>query len=159
MKVHKTNAARFLDRAGIAYRLVPYEVDENDLSAAHLAARLGEDLDAVFKTLVLRGDKTGYFICVVPGGADVDLRKAAKVSGNKSAALIPMKELVAVTGYMRGGCSPLAMKKFFPTFIHESVTGREAVYVSAGQRGLQLHLAPADLVRAAGAAVADIVAP
>lgn len=162
MKAHKTNAARLLDRAGTAYDLVPYEVDESDLSAVHLAvqlaAQLGQDLAAVFKTLVLRGDKTGYFVCVVPGGADVDLKKAAKVSGNKSAALIPMKDLVAVTGYMRGGCSPLAMKKKFPTIIDSTVTAHERVYVSAGQRGLQLRLAPDDLVRAAEAVVADIAA-
>lgn len=158
MKAHKTNAARQLDREKVGYELIPYTVDENDLSAAHLAADLNEDITAVFKTLVLKGDKTGYFVCVVPGDADVDLKKAAKVSGNKNAALIPMKDLVSVTGYMRGGCSPLAMKKFFTTFIHESALEKERVYVSAGQRGLQLRLAPEDLVRAAGAVVADIVA-
>lgn len=158
MKMNKTNAARLLDKAGIAYDLVPYEVDEDDLSAAHLAAQLGQDLASIFKTLVLKGDKTGYFVCVVPGGADVDLKKAAKASGNKSAALIPMKDLVAVTGYMRGGCSPLAMKKKFPTFIDDSVALHERVYVSAGQRGLQLHLAPDDLARAAEAVVAAITA-
>lgn len=158
VKAHKTNAARLLDKAGIAYALVPYTVDEADLSAAHLAAQLGQDLALVFKTLVLKGDKTGYFVCVVPGGADVDLKKAARESGNKSAALIPMKDLVGVTGYMRGGCSPLAMKKKFPTLIDAAVTAHEAVYVSAGLRGLQLCLAPGDLVRAADAVVADIAA-
>lgn len=158
MKAHKTNAARLLDRAGVSYELVSYAVDEHDLSAAHLAAQLGEDLDRVFKTLVLRGDKTGYFVCVVPGGADVDLKKAARLSGNKSAAMIPMKDLVAVTGYMRGGCSPLAMKKKYPTFIHESAVGHASVYVSAGQRGVQILLAPEDLARAAGATIADIAA-
>ena len=157
MKAHKTNAARLLDRAKTAYELVPYTVDENDLSAGHLAAQLGQDIERIFKTLVLRGDKTGYFVCVVPGDAEVDLKKAAKVSGNKSAAMIPMKDLVAVTGYMRGGCSPLGMKKAFPTYIHESAHEHAAIYVSAGQRGLQLLLAPDDLLQAASASLADIV--
>lgn len=158
MKIQKTNAARLLDRLKIEYDLIPYTVDENDLSAAHLAEDLGEDIRTVFKTLVLKGDKTGYFVCVVPGDADVDLKKAAKISGNKSATLIPMKDLVGVTGYLRGGCSPLAMKKKFTTFIHESARERERVYVSAGLRGLQLYLAPGDLARAAEAILADIVA-
>lgn len=157
MKIHKTNAARFLDRTKTAYELIPYEVDESDLSARHLADQLGQDIERIFKTLVLKGDKTGYFVCVVPGNAEVDLKKAAKASGNKSAAMIPMKDLVAVTGYMRGGCSPLGMKKQFPTFIHESVGGYESVYISAGQRGLQILLAPEALVTAAGATLADIV--
>ena len=156
MKVHKTNAARLLDKAKIAYDLVPYEVDESDLSAAHLAAQLGQDLACIFKTLVLKGDKIGYFVCVVPGGADIDLKKAAKTSGNKSAALIPMKDLVAVTGYVRGGCSPLAMAKKFPTFIDSSVMAHARVYVSAGKRGVQLHLAPEDLTNAAEAVIVDI---
>jgi len=157
MKIHKTNAARFLDKTKTPYELIPYEVDESDLSARHLADQLGQDIERVFKTLVLKGDKTGYFVCVAPGDAEVDLKKAAKVSGNKSAAMIPMKDLVAVTGYMRGGCSPLGMKKQFPTFIHESVREHGSVYVSAGQRGLQLLLAPEALIAAVGATVADIV--
>lgn len=158
VKAHKTNAARLLDRAKISYELIPYDVDENDLSAEHLAEQLGQELGSVFKTLVLKGDKTGFFVCVVPGGADVDLKKAARVSGNKSASMIPMKDLVAVTGYMRGGCSPLGMKKVFPTYMDESSRNRDKIYVSAGQRGLQLHLAPDDLARAASAVLADLVA-
>ncbi len=157
MKIHKTNAARFLDRAGIAYELIPYAVDESDLSARHLAEQLGQDIARVFKTLVLKGDKTGYFVCVVPGGAEVDLKKAAKVSGNRSAAMIPMKDLAGVTGYVRGGCSPLGMKKAFPTYIHESAAGHASVYVSAGQRGLQLLLAPEDLAAAAKAVFVDVI--
>lgn len=156
MKRHKTNAARLLDRVKISYELIPYEVDENDLGAEHLAAQLGLDLATVFKTLVLKGDKTGYFVCVAPGGADVDLKNAAKISGNKNAALIPMKDLVSVTGYMRGGCSPLAMKKKFPTFIDASAAQHANVHVSAGVRGLQLRLAPGDLARAAEAEFADV---
>jgi len=158
MKVHKTNAARLLDRAKIAYELIPYTVDENDLSAGHLAVQLGQDIDRVFKTLVLKGDKEGYFVCVVPGDAEVDLKKAAKASGNKSAAMIPMKDLVAVTGYMRGGCSPLGMKKAFPTYLHETAQLHDFIYVSAGQRGLQLLLAPGDLADVASASLADLVA-
>ncbi|MDL2307021.1 Cys-tRNA(Pro) deacylase [Desulfovibrio sp. OttesenSCG-928-C06] len=157
MKISKTNAARLLDRAKIKYELIPYEVDENDLSAAHLAEQLGQDVNGIFKTLLLKGDRSGHFVCLVPGAAEVDLKKAAKVSGNKSCAMIPMKELLPLTGYMRGGCSPIGMKKQFPTFIHESVGDFETVYVSAGQRGLQFKLAPADLVEAAKAEVCDLV--
>lgn len=109
-KVEKTNAARLLDRAKINYELVPYEVDEEHLAATHVAEQLGEEIATVFKTLVLKGDRTGYFVCVVPGNHEVDLKAAARVSGNKKADLIPMKELLPVTGYIRGGCSPVGMK-------------------------------------------------
>ena len=114
-KINKTNVARLLDKAKIAYQLVPYEVDENDLSATHVAEQLGEDIAQVFKTLILHGDKSGYFVCVIPGADEVDLKKAAKVSGNKKCEMIPVKELLPLTGYIRGGCSPLGMKKHFPT--------------------------------------------
>ena len=105
-KINKTNAARLLDKAKIAYELIPYEVDESDLSAVHVAASLGEDINCVFKTLILHGDKTGHFVCVIPGEHEVDLKLAAKVSGNKKCDLIPVKELLPLTGYIRGGCSP-----------------------------------------------------
>ena len=153
----KTNAARLLDAAKIGYRTVSYVVDEQDLSAAHLAATLGEDINRVFKTLVLRGDKNGFFVCVIPGGDELDLKKAAKVSGNKSCALIPMKDLFALTGYVRGGCSPIGMKKRFPTYLHSTADTFSTIFVSAGERGLQLELAPDDLVRAAQALVCDLV--
>ena len=104
---NKTNAARLLDRAGIAYELNTYPVDENDLSAIHVAESLGVDAGALYKTLVLRGDRTGIFVCVVPGDAEVDLKKAARASGNKKADLVPVKELLPLTGYVRGGCSPM----------------------------------------------------
>lgn len=156
VKPDKTNAARQLDRAGIAYELVQYEVDETDLGAAHLAKQLGEDIDTVFKTLVAKGDKTGHVVFVIPGGAELDLKKAARASGNKSCAMLPLKELQNVTGYIRGGCSPLAMKKAFPTFIDESALLHDAVYVSAGKRGLQLHLAPESLLLSTGAKTADL---
>ena len=124
MKINKTNVARLLDKAKVAYQLVPYEVDENDLSATHVADQLGENVAQVFKTLVLHGDKSGYFVCVIPGADEVDLKKAAKVSGNKSCEMIPVKELLPLTGYIRGGCSPIGMKKHFPTYIHHRRTVR-----------------------------------
>lgn len=155
--INKTNAARLLDKAKIKYELVPYEVDENDLAAMHIATQLGEDIRQVFKTLVLKGDKTSHFVCVVPGDAEVDLKKAAKVSGNKKVDLIPVKELLATTGYIRGGCSPVGMKKAFPTYFHSTCMDFNYIYVSAGVRGLQLKISPADLVAYVRAAVAEII--
>ncbi len=157
MKIQKTNAARLLEQAKVPYELIPYEVDENDLSAIHVAASLGEDIDRVFKTLVLKGDKTGHFVCIVPGEEEVDLKLAAKVSGNKSCAMIPMKELLPTTGYIRGACSPIGMKKSFPTFIHESCMGYQEIYVSAGVRGLQLKIAPEALIKQAKATVTCLI--
>ena len=156
-KINKTNAARLLDKAKITYVLVPYEVDETNLAATHVAEQLGEDITRVFKTLVLRGDKNGSFVCVIPGDAEVDLKLAAKASGNKSAEMIHMKELLPTTGYIRGGCSPIGMKKSFPTFIHSSCMDFETSYVSAGIRGLQIRSAPADLVRYTGATVTNLI--
>ncbi len=155
-KMNKTNAARLLDKAGIAYELVAYEVDEEDLSATHVAAQLGEDIGQVFKTLVLRGDRTGIFVCVVPGDEEVNLKLAAKVSGNKSAEMLHVKELLPTTGYIRGGCSPVGMKKQFPTYIHSTCMDYDAIYVSAGVRGMQLKVAPGDLVAYTRATVADL---
>lgn len=156
-KIQKTNAARLLDRAKISYRLVPYEVDENNLAADHVAESLGEDIRCVFKTLVLKGERTGYFVCVVPGNCEVDLKKAARAAGDKKADLIPMKELLPLTGYIRGGCSPIGMKKPFPTFFHSTATDFPVIYVSAGLRGLQLEIAPADLIGYVGAEITDLV--
>ena len=152
----KTNAARLLDKAKINYELIPYEVDESNLAADHVAAQLGEDIRRVFKTLVLHGERTGHFVCVIPGCDEVDLKKAAKMSGNKKVDLIAMKELLPTTGYIRGGCSPIGMKKPFPTFIHHTCEQYDYIYVSAGQRGLQFRIAPADLIKYVGATVADI---
>ena len=156
MALQKTNAARLLDAAGISYTLVPYEVDEDHLEASHVAEQLGEDLDRVFKTLVLRGDRTGLFVCVVPGSMEVDLKVAARISGNKNCAMIHVKELLPLTGYIRGGCSPIGMKKPFPTFIHESALLYDSIYVSAGVRGLQFKINPQDLIHAAEMTVADL---
>lgn len=155
-KIQKTNAARLLDKAKITYQLIPYEVDESDLSAIHVAEQLGEDIDQVFKTLILHGDKNGYFVCIIPGADEVDLKKAAKVSGNKKCDLIPMKELLPLTGYIRGACSPIGMKKLFPTYIHETAELFDLIYVSAGQRGLQIQIAPSDLIKEIRAVIADI---
>lgn len=155
-KIEKTNAARLLDRAKIKYELIPYLVDENDLTAGHVAEQLGEDIETVFKTLVLVGDKSGYIVCVVPGNHEVDLKLAAKASGNKWVEMIPMKELLGVTGYIRGGCSPIGMKKRFPTYIHQSCMEHDAIYISAGVRGLQIRIAPQDLISFVGAEVGEI---
>ena len=158
MKTHKTNAARLLDSAGIGYELIPYRVDEEDLSAVHVAQELGEDIRQVFKTLVLRGERTGLFVCVVPGESEVDLKKAARAAGDKKADLIPMKELLPTTGYIRGGCSPIGMKKPLPTFIDRSCMDFPAIYISAGVRGLQIKIAPDDLLAYTGATLSDLTA-
>jgi len=151
--IQKTNAARLLEAAGVAFELVPYEVDEQNLAADHIAAQLNEPLEQVFKTLVLRGDRNGLFVCVVPGDMEVDLKTAAQISGNKSAAMIHLKELLPATGYIRGGCSPIGMKKPLPTFIHESALLYDYIYISAGVRGLQLKIAPQDLIDYIGAGI------
>ena len=117
----KTNAARQLDQLKINYELITYQVDENDLGAAHIAEQLGQPIERLFKTLVLRGDRTGLFVCVIPGAEEVDLKKAAKVTGNKKVEMIHVKELLPLTGYIRGGCSPIGMKKALPTYFHQSV--------------------------------------
>lgn len=155
-KINKTNAARLLDQAGIAYELVPYVVDENDLSAIHIADQLNEPIEQVFKTLVLRGDKSGIFVCVVPGEEEVDLKKAAKVSGNKNCDLVAMKELLSLTGYIRGGCSPVGMKKKFPTYIHETCILYDYIYVSGGVRGLQIKADPNDLIKVCEMEICEI---
>ena len=139
-KTDKTNAARLLDKAGIAYNLIPYEFDENDLAAQHVADSLGQDIACVFKTLVLNGDKTKHIVCVVPGNTEVDLKALAKVSGNKKVEMIAMKDLLAVTGYIRGGCSPIGMKKPFRTVIHETAPQFETIFFSAGKIGFQIEM-------------------
>lgn len=155
-KIQKTNAARLLDKMGINYDLVPYEFDPDDLAAEHVAEALGEPIEQVFKTLVLRGDKTGLFVCVVGGNREVDLKLAAKASGNKKAEMLPLKELLPNTGYIRGGCTSIGMKKHYPTFFSEEMADFDFVYVSAGQRGLQLKVSPMDLAKAARASFAKI---
>ena len=146
-KIHKTNAARLLDLHKITYDLIPYEVNEKDLSAIHVAETLGENINQVFKTLVLEGDKNGYFVCVIPGNEEINLKLMALLSGNKKCDLIPMKNLIGLTGYIRGACSPIGMKKFFPTYIEESCLNFDSIYISAGQKGLQIQLNPQDLIK------------
>ena len=143
--VKKTNAARLLDKHAVSYELVPYHVDEQHLEASHVAQSLGEDIRQVFKTIVMQGDKERYFVCVVPGDKEINLKLAAKESGNKKCDTLPLKELLPLTGYIRGGCSPLGMKKQYPTYIDESALNWDTIYVSAGVRGLQLKLSPKDL--------------
>lgn len=156
-KIQKTNAARLLDRAKIAYELIPYKVNPDDLAAIHVAEQLGEDISTVYKTLVLHGDRTGYFVCVIPGDKEVDLKKAAKASGNKKAEMIPMKSLLDITGYIRGGCTAIGMKKPFPVFLQQEAESLDFFYVSAGQRGLQLKLSPSDYIAYTRSTVCDIV--
>ena len=152
----KTNAARILDRFKITYELLEYHVDESDLSAVHLALTAGISIDQVYKTLVLEGDKNGYFVCIIPGGEEIDLKKAAMASLNKKVALIPMKELEPLTGYIRGGCSPLGMKKNFPVLIDLSAFYLNHIYISAGVRGMQIKLSPNDLIIACDGSKAPI---
>lgn len=152
-----TNALRILKAKGIAHRTLEYAYDEADLSAGAAAAKLGLDPDLVFKTLVAVGDKTGPFMCVIPGPAELDLKKAAKASGNKSAAMLPLKELEPLTGYQRGGCSPVGSKKPLPVFLDETAQVWDEISVSAGARGLQMVLSPAALVEATGASFADLI--
>ena len=153
----KTNVMRLLDKAKIAYDTREYEYSEEDLSGVHAADFLGFPYDMVFKTLVLRGDKTGYFVCCIPVDREIDLKKAAKVSGNKSAELIHVKELLPLTGYVRGGCSPIGMKKRFKTYIDISGKEKEAVSISGGQRGVQVLLSPLALSGYVGAEFKDLL--
>lgn len=152
----KTNALRLLDAAHIPYKTVEYKVDEQDLSATHVAEQLGEDVACVFKTLVLRGDKSGVFVCIIPGDKEVDLKKAAKASGNKSCAMIRMQELLPLTGYIRGGCSPVGMKRNYPMYIHLSCKQFDKIYLSAGVRGMQMQVATDDIVRFQNLQISDL---
>lgn len=152
----KTIAARILDQMNIAYELRDYEVNEDELDAVSVARKVNMPPEAVFKTLVARGDKAGVLMALVAADAELDLKKLATISGNKKIELVAVKELLSLTGYIRGGCSPLGAKKKFPVFIDETVILSEQVSISAGQRGLQLILAPDDLQKATDATLADI---
>lgn len=157
MKISKSNAVRILDKENINYSLIPYEVDESDLSAVHIAEQLGEPVDQVFKTLVLKGDKTGYFICVIPGSKELNLKHVALISGNKNCDMIPMKDLLPITGYIRGACSPIGMKKTFPAYIDQLCKTFNYIYISAGKRGLQIQIAPEDLTKVIPITVAMLI--
>ena len=156
-KIQKTNAARILDRCGISYELLTYPVDESDLSAVHVAEVTGIPLERLYKTLVVRGDRTGIFMAVVPGGGELDLKAAAAASGNKRAEMVHLKEVFDLTGYVRGGCSPLGMKRKYRTFIDRCALDCEKIYISAGVRGEQIIIKPEDLIKACDAVVCDLV--
>lgn len=153
----KTNAIRILDQHKIDYELVEYTFDENDLSASKVATELSQNIEQVFKTLVLRGDKTGIFVCVIPGNAELNLKKAAKLSGNKKAEMILMKDLLPLTGYIRGGCTAIGMKKPYPNFIHESCLQFSTIFISAGVRGMQIKINPKDFIEFAKILVGDLI--
>lgn len=152
----KTNAMRLLDAARIPYTLIEYEVDENDLSGTHIADQLALSYDRVFKTLVAKGDRTGHLVFCIPCHREIDLKKAARVTGNKRIEMVQVKELLPLTGYIRGGCSPVGMKKKLPTFFDRSVCDQSSITVSAGVRGAQLMLAPQALLEYVGAKCEDI---
>ena len=157
-KIKKTNAARILDNLGIDYEIKTYEVDEEDLSAVHVAETVGLNIETIFKTLVLRGDKTGIVMAVIGGGEELNLKSLAKASGNKSVEMISLKQLFPLTGYVRGGCSPLGAKKNYPVFLDSKATTQEKISVSAGLRGMQLILSPQDLIKATNAKIANLIA-
>lgn len=141
----KTNAMRILDSKKIKYAIKEYEVNEDDLGAVAVAAKTGIDIDRIYKTLVLKGDKKGYIVACIPGGSELDLKALAKVSGNKRVEMIAVKDLEKLTGYIRGGCSPLGMKKLLPTYIDEPAKEYDTIVVSGGKRGLQIEVSPYDL--------------
>ena len=152
----KTNALRLLETAGIPFTCSSYEVDEDDLSGTHAAEVLGIDPDCMFKTLVCRDDKGGYFVFCIPVAYELDLKKCAAAAGVKRVEMIHVKELLGLTGYIRGGCSPVGMKKPYPTWIDETATLFDKIYVSAGVRGMQMHISPVALADYIGAAFADV---
>ena len=155
-KEAKTNAARILDTLGISYELKTYEVDESDLSAVHVAESVGMPIEMVYKTLVCRGDKNGVLMAVIPGGGELDLKALAAASGNKRVEMVHLKEVFGLTGYIRGGCSPLGAKKDYPVYLDASAEQQELIAISAGKRGEQIILKPADLITAAKATVAAV---
>ncbi len=155
-KDDKTNVMRVLDSRKISYESHTYEQDAT-LTGAEIAGILGEETARVFKTLVTQGKSGAYYVFVVPVEAELDLKKAAKAAGEKAIAMIKQKDLLPLTGYVHGGCSPIGMKKQFPTFIHETATGYDKVFVSAGKVGYQIELAPDDLIKVAGCKPADVV--
>ena len=155
-KEEKTNVMRVLDGKKIPYESHSYKPDAT-MSGEEIAGILGEDSEKVFKTLVTQGKSKAHYVFIVPVGEELDLKKAAKASGEKAVSMIKQKELLPLTGYVHGGCSPIGMKKRFPTFIHVTATGFDKVFVSAGKVGFQIGLAPEDLISVAGCTVADIV--
>ena len=156
MKITKTNAMRMLDAAKIPYEVLTYEVDENDLSGTHIAAQLNLPLGMVFKTLVAMGDKTGHLVFCIPVDREIDLRPAAALTGNKKIEMVHVKDLLSLTGYVRGGCSPVGMKKKFPTYFDATVLTQDSITVSAGVRGAQLLISREALLNYIGAQVIEV---
>ena len=154
--MQKTNAMRMLDAAKIPYEVLTYTVDESDLSGIHIAEELQFPMEKMFKTLVARGDKTGPLVFCIPVDKELDLKRVATITGNKKIEMVHVKDLLGLTGYIRGGCSPIGMKKRFPTFIHESCLEFPYIYVSAGVRGLQIKLAAQDLIKESNAQVCQL---
>ena len=154
--MNKTNAMRLLDAAKIKYEVCEYPVDENNLAGTHIADEIGLPYEMVFKTIVARGDKTGLLVFCIPCNMEINLKKAATVTGNKKVEPIQVKELLGLTGYIRGGCSPVGMKKKFPTYFDETVILHEKITVSAGVRGAQLLLSANELISYVGGNVADV---
>ena len=152
----KTNAMRLLEQAGIPFRVETYEFDEEHLSGAHVASQVSLPEDQIFKTLVVRGEKKGIMVFCIPVMMELDLKKAAKISGDKKIEMTHVKELLGLTGYIRGGCSPLGMKRKFRTFIDEMAQLCDKVHISGGQRGVQISLNPMDLVKATEAELVDL---
>ena len=153
----KTNAVRIVESWGVPFELKEYLVTEEHQSAVDVAIAIGASPEHIYKTLLLTGDKTPFIVAVIPAEANVDLKKLAKVSGNKKCEMLPMKSLLDTTGYVRGGCSPIGMKKQFPTYIEELCILEEKIIVSAGKRGMQIVLSPNDLISIVSATVADII--
>lgn len=156
-KTKKTNAARILDEQGIPYRLQTYAVDEEHLDAVHVAHEVGMAPEQTFKTLCVRGDKSGVIFAVIPGNGELDLKALARTSGNKRCELVPLKELLPLTGYIRGGCSPLGAKKDFPVYLDESCTAYDEIAISAGMRGMQIIAAPDGIIQATKATLAALI--
>ena len=152
----KTNAMRILDAAKIKYEIKEYIPDENDLTGTHIAAQIGLAPEIVFKTLVAHGDKTGYVVFCIPSCREIDLKKAAAVTGNKKIEMVHVKDLLALTGYVRGACSPVGKKKKFPTYIDKSAEAFEKITVSGGMKGAQLLLSPAELIPFAEAKICEV---
>lgn len=152
----KTNAIRLIEKAKLVYREAFYEYDENDLSGMHAAQAISMPSEQVFKTLVARGDRNGINVFCIPVCCELDLKKAAKISGNKKIELIPVKELLPLTGYIRGGCSPIGMKKHYPTFFDETCILWDEIAVSAGERGHQILIAPDSLLNFVQGTTADL---
>ena len=153
----KTNAERLLEAAKIEFEAVEYKVDENDLSGEHIARELGIEPEKVFKTLVLKGEKNGHAVCCIPANAELDLKKVAGVAGEKKIEMIPEKTLLPTTGYVRGGCSPVGMKKKFPTFFDETAQLFDEIYVSGGVRGMSIKIKPQLLIDFVAGKMADLI--